>query len=38
VLALVSQYTDGRGLGFSSEPGVDVFELNLALDRLTGAR
>jgi K+-transporting ATPase ATPase C chain len=37
VLHLISQYTTGRGLGFSGEPGVDVFELNLALDRLTGA-
>ncbi len=38
VLQLVSKYTDGRGLGFSGEPGVDVLELNLALDRLTGVR
>jgi potassium-transporting ATPase KdpC subunit len=35
---LISDYTLGRGLGFSGEPGVDVLELNLALDRLTGNR
>jgi K+-transporting ATPase ATPase C chain len=33
---LIGKYTAGRGLGFSGEPGVDVLELNLALDRLTG--
>jgi K+-transporting ATPase ATPase C chain len=35
---LVSMYTDGRGLGFSGEQGVNVLELNLALDRLTGGK
>jgi K+-transporting ATPase ATPase C chain len=35
---LVSKYTDARGLGFSGEPGVNVLELNLALDRLTGGK
>jgi len=33
---LISKYTEGRGLGFSGEEGVNVIELNLALDRLTG--
>jgi len=34
--SLISTYTSARGLGFSGESGVDVLELNLALDRLTG--
>jgi potassium-transporting ATPase KdpC subunit len=32
VLGLVSKYTDGRFLGVLGEPGVNVTELNLALD------
>ncbi len=35
--ALIATYTSGRGIGFSGEPAVDVLELNLALDRITGA-
>ena len=35
---LISKYTSGRGLGFSGEEGVNVLELNLALDRLSGGK
>jgi potassium-transporting ATPase KdpC subunit len=31
---LISKDTAGRGLGFSGEPGVDVLELNLALNKV----
>jgi K+-transporting ATPase ATPase C chain len=36
VLDLISNNTTGRSLGIFGEPGVNVLELNLALDRLTG--
>ena len=36
VQKLIEENTDGRSLGFLGEPGVNVLELNLALDNLGG--
>ena len=36
VQKLIKQSTDGRSLGFFGEPGVNVLELNIALDKETG--
>jgi K+-transporting ATPase ATPase C chain len=36
--SLISTYTTGRSLGFLGEPGVNVLQLNLALNRFTGGQ
>ena len=36
VQKLISEHTDSRSLGFFGEPGVNVLQLNIALDQLGG--
>jgi K+-transporting ATPase ATPase C chain len=36
VMKLINNNTDARFIGLLGEPGVNVLELNLALDRMTG--
>jgi K+-transporting ATPase ATPase C chain len=38
VHSLISKYTQGNSLGFMGDPGVDVLQINLALDSLTGSK
>ncbi len=37
VRRLIEEHTTGRSLGFFGEPGVDVLQLNIALDKVGGS-
>ncbi len=37
LMSLIAKYTRGRSLGIFGEPGVNALQLNLALDRASGA-